>query len=91
MPCCSAVGCRNRTNGGVKLYRFPANRERQQIWKNKVSRKGWEPTLSWYLCQACGMTFLMQLLEAQILKKMLCVIGKYPRKIRTGEFAEYKK
>ncbi|XP_012530428.2 THAP domain-containing protein 2 [Monomorium pharaonis] len=32
MPSCSAKNCRNRTEQGFRLFRFPADEKRKQIW-----------------------------------------------------------
>ncbi|XP_034048143.1 uncharacterized protein LOC117529457 isoform X2 [Thalassophryne amazonica] len=52
MPGCCAFGCTNRHEKGFKMYRFPSDPNRRQIWENKVSRVGWKLTSSSKLCEA---------------------------------------
>uniref|UniRef100_T1JB72 THAP-type domain-containing protein n=1 Tax=Strigamia maritima TaxID=126957 RepID=T1JB72_STRMM len=52
MPCCSAVGCSNRSERGFRLFKFPANINRRQVWITNCRRDNWVPTKSSFLCEA---------------------------------------
>ena len=52
MPGCCAWGCKNNDRKGFRLFGFPADKERRQLWENKVNRAGWKPKAgSSKLCQ----------------------------------------
>ncbi|XP_029154861.1 52 kDa repressor of the inhibitor of the protein kinase-like isoform X1 [Nylanderia fulva] len=48
MPCCCAKNCHNRTEQGFRLFRFPANQERKQIW---IEQCGTDPKGNSRLCE----------------------------------------
>ncbi|CAI6347194.1 unnamed protein product [Macrosiphum euphorbiae] len=48
---CSAVNCTNRSGQGVRLFRFPAQLERRQIWINNTRRTQWQPRETSRLCE----------------------------------------
>uniref|UniRef100_UPI00359026EF zinc finger protein 765-like n=1 Tax=Myxine glutinosa TaxID=7769 RepID=UPI00359026EF len=50
MTGCSAFGCSNQS-GKYKMYRFPSDKVRRQIWEAKVRRKSWKAIDSSRLCQ----------------------------------------
>ncbi|XP_076056684.1 uncharacterized protein LOC143034472 isoform X2 [Oratosquilla oratoria] len=52
MPGCCAFGCTNRNDKGFKMYRFPSDPNRRELWENKVNRVGWKSTSSSRLCEA---------------------------------------
>jgi len=43
---CSAIGCKRRASKkhGIKLYRFPTDTERRQLWTQALKRESWEPS-----------------------------------------------
>ena len=51
MPCCCAVGCSNRTESGIRLFRFPRNKTRRDLWATQVQRDNWQPSDCSYLCE----------------------------------------
>ncbi|KAJ8935245.1 hypothetical protein NQ314_012920 [Rhamnusium bicolor] len=47
MVCCSAINCSNRTEKGWKLYRYPADPKRGEVWVCNMRRSNnWKPTSS---------------------------------------------
>uniref|UniRef100_H2Z4S2 THAP-type domain-containing protein n=1 Tax=Ciona savignyi TaxID=51511 RepID=H2Z4S2_CIOSA len=51
MGCCSAPNCKNRTEKGFKMYRFPTDSTLKRIWLRNCRRANWMPTTSSRLCQ----------------------------------------
>jgi hypothetical protein len=51
MPCCAAVNCSSRTENGVRLFRFPKNKDRRARWATNTKRDKWQPTDASYLCE----------------------------------------
>lgn len=51
MVCCCAVNCCNRPKNGVRLFIFPKDKGRRDVWIAKVKRDKWIPTPSSRLCE----------------------------------------
>jgi len=51
MPSCSVVGCKNRGQGGIRLFVFPRNAERRTLWAMKMKQNCWLPTNNSRLCE----------------------------------------
>ncbi|XP_023214239.1 52 kDa repressor of the inhibitor of the protein kinase-like isoform X1 [Centruroides sculpturatus] len=48
---CSAPNCKNSTEKGVRLFRFPADKARKAKWGQYCRREKWKPTESSRLCE----------------------------------------
>lgn len=66
MPTCCVPLCTNSGRiDGMKLYQFPKDEDRRQIWTLNVRRHGWKPTNTSKICQVNnkkGSTFCVQLI-----------------------------
>ncbi|XP_067136986.1 THAP domain-containing protein 1-like [Centruroides vittatus] len=51
MVWCSAPNCKNSTEKGVRLFRFPTDKARKAEWRQYCRREKWKPTASSRLCE----------------------------------------
>jgi len=51
---CVAIDCNNRANSEkkIKLYEFPTDPVRRNLWISAVKRKSWQPTQDSRICGA---------------------------------------
>ena len=57
MPCCAAVNCSNRHEEGFRLFRFPNNKTRRDLWIAKLKRDNWKPTSCSALCEVNSINY----------------------------------
>lgn len=51
MPSCAAANCTNNPRKGYRLYTFPKDIKRRQLWAKICGRLNWEPTAHSKLCE----------------------------------------
>ncbi|XP_067129955.1 zinc finger protein 253-like isoform X1 [Centruroides vittatus] len=51
MPSCAAANCTNNPRKGYRLYTFPKDVKRRQLWAKICGRINWEPTVHSKLCE----------------------------------------
>lgn len=56
-PCCVAINCINRSEKGIRLFKFPADNIHRQQWIQNLNRESWTPTKWSYLCEVSLLKF----------------------------------
>lgn len=51
MVACSAPNCTNRSENGIRLFRFPADAGVRKKWVINCRRDSWSPTNTSRLCE----------------------------------------
>lgn len=51
MTGCAIAGCKNRSEDGFYMKRFPQDKEIQKLWLQQIGRNNWKPKRYTAICE----------------------------------------
>lgn len=90
MVACSAFKCKNKTETGFRLFKFPADEVRRQKWVENIARENWTPVNGSRVCEVSVLSHYQKKKKKNNLglSTFFNILHRYTSKIVSGRSGE---